>query len=403
MIVMARAVLVFAFLQLMGTAHAASGDCPPLGLMPDYDRQGDVQPRRHDGEEFKVAKGEDVEQVFIAGSACRQVYTIKDGAQMASDLDIQKNFMAQLDAYKGQQTFADDRNLYARFSKDGREGWLHVYSQENEIQVTVIEKEPFKSVLSTPASFDYTLFGHMPGYQGELQKRNFDKFVFQVQDGDEVRDVEAQGARWNIVYTIKDGAQPASNYDVKQNYRAAVEALGGKVLHDNDRIMSARFEKNGQTVWVHVYTQENETQLNVIEEKAFEASVKPPEASALKAALDKGGHVALYVNFDFDKATLKPDAAPVIAQVVKLLKDNPGLKLSIDGHTDNVGTQDYNTKLSTDRAASVVVAVAAQGIEGSRLKSQGFGFSQPVADNASAEGRAKNRRVELVKLQLDVQ
>lgn len=400
MIATLRVALVFALLQLMGTAHAASGDCAPLGIMPGYERAGDVQPRRYDGEDFKVAKSEDVTQVFVAGAACRQVYTIKDGVQMASDLDIQKNYMSQLDAYKGQQTYQDDRNLYARFSKDGKESWLHVYSQENEIQVTVIEKEPFKSSLTPPASFDYTLFGHMPGYTGELQKRNFDKFTFKIQDGDEVRDVEAQGARWTTVYTIKDGALMASNLDVKQNYRAAVEGMGGQVLHDKDRDMSARFEKNGQNIWLHIYTQENEIQLNVIEEKAFEARIVPPEASALKAALDKEGHVALYVNFDFDKATLKPDAAPVIVQVVKLLKDNPGLILSVDGHTDNIGTHEYNMKLSADRAASVVAVVTAQGIVNGRLKSQGFGFDKPIADNATSEGRAKNRRVELVKLQL---
>lgn len=361
--IFARLFLIFPLCLLTSVTFAASGDCPPLGIMPDYERQDDAKLRRHDAEEFKVAKQDgEFEIVFAAGAACRQVYTIKDGTEMASDLDIQKNYMSQLAPFQGKQIYADDRNLYARFSKNGKEGWVHVYSQENEIQVTVIEKEPFKSALSKPASFDYTLFGHMPGYSGVLQKRNFDKFTFQVKDGDEIRDVEAQGPRWNIVYTINDGAQMASDYDVKQNYRAAVEALGGRVLHDHDRIMSARFEKDGRPVWVHIYTQGNETQLNVIEEKDFEARVAAPEASALKAALDKEGRVALYVNFDFDKTTLKPDAAPVIEQVVKLLKDNPDLKLSIEGHTDNIGAHDYNQKLSEGRAASMVAALIAKGI-----------------------------------------
>ncbi len=400
----ARTFSAFFFCIMSNMALAGSGDCPPLGMMPDYERQGDVQPRRYDGEEFKVFKDNDqYEQVFVAGKTCRQVYTIKDGAQMASDLDIQKNYMAQLDAYKGKQMFADGRNLFARFEKDGKESWLHIYSQENEIQLTVIEKEPFKPALTKPAAFDYPLFGHMPGYVGQLQKRNFDKFTFRVQDGEEVRDAEALGARWSVVYTPSAGAQYASNFDVEENYRAAVEALGGQVLHRDDRTLSARFEKNGALVWVHIYTQENETQLEVIEEKAFEARIKPPEASALKEALDREGHVALYVNFDFAKAVLKPDAAPVIAQVVKLMQDDPSLRLAIEGHTDNIGTRDYNMKLSTDRAASVVAAIVAKGIAAPRLKSQGFGFEKPVADNASGEGRAKNRRVELVKLPLDVQ
>src|SRR3546814_17815774 len=103
------------------------------------------------------------------------------------------------------------------------------------------------------------------------------------------------------------------------------------------------------------------------------------------------------VNFDFNKATLRPDAEPVIAQVVTLLKDNADLKLSIEGHTDNVGGHDYNVQLSQDRAAAVVAALVKAGIAAGRLASTGYGPDKPVADNASSRGRAKNRRVELVK------
>jgi outer membrane protein OmpA-like peptidoglycan-associated protein len=184
---------------------------------------------------------------------------------------------------------------------------------------------------------------------------------------------------------------------VRENYRWAIEASGGRVLHSDDQTLSGRADVNGQTVWLHVYSQEDEIQLNIIEEKPFGASIRPPVASALKAALDRDGRVALYVNFDFARAALQPDAAPVIAQVVKLLQDDPALKLSVEGHTDNVGGQDYNTKLSAARAAAVVAAVTAQGIAQDRLASRGFGAEKPIADNRSGEGRAKNRRVELVK------
>jgi outer membrane protein OmpA-like peptidoglycan-associated protein len=117
----------------------------------------------------------------------------------------------------------------------------------------------------------------------------------------------------------------------------------------------------------------------------------------MKDKLDKEGHIALYVNFDFDKATLKPDAQPIIAQIVELLKRNPDLKVSIDGYTDNIGGHDYNVKLSQARAASVVAAVTAAGINGSRLQSAGYGPDKPIASNDAEDGRAKNRRVELVK------
>ena len=237
----------------------------------------------------------------------------------------------------------------------------------------------------------------MPNYSGKAEKRNFDKFTFNFKDGDDTKDIEVQGARHAVVYLPRDNATHSSDLDVRENYRSAIEALGGQVLFSEDRTLSARADVKGQTIWLHIYTQENEIQLNIIEEKAFEASIKTPAASALKAALDKDGRAALYVNFDFAKAALQPDAQPVIAQVVKLLQDNPALKLSIEGHTNNIGGDDFNRKLSAARAAAVVAAVAGQGIGKDRLASSGYGAEKPIADNGSGEGRAKNRRVELVK------
>jgi outer membrane protein OmpA-like peptidoglycan-associated protein len=126
--------------------------------------------------------------------------------------------------------------------------------------------------------------------------------------------------------------------------------------------------------------------------------LEPPMAESLKTELDKNGHVALYINFDFNKATLRPDAKPIIAQVLKLLQDNPDLKLSIEGHTDNVGSHDYNVKLSQMRAAAVVNTLVTAHIAPGRLSSGGSGPDQPIADNDTDKGRAKNRRVELVKM-----
>lgn len=151
--------------------------------------------------------------------------------------------------------------------------------------------------------------------------------------------------------------------------------------------MNARLENNGQTIWLNVYSQENDIQLEIIEEKAFQASITAPEASAMKTALDKDGRISLYVNFDFNKATLKADAAPVVGQVVKLLKDNPGLKLEIGGHTDNIGGRDYNLNLPAQRVAALV----AQGVAADRLRAAGYGPDKPIADNDKDEGRAKNR------------
>ncbi|MDI1253109.1 OmpA family protein [Thermomonas sp.] len=115
-------------------------------------------------------------------------------------------------------------------------------------------------------------------------------------------------------------------------------------------------------------------------------------------ALDANGHVALQVNFDVDKATLRPDATAVLDEISALLLANPSLRSSIDGHTDSTGSTEHNRTLCGERAAAVVAALVGKGIDATRLKSQGFGPDEPVADNTTEIGRALNRRVELVKL-----
>ena len=121
-------------------------------------------------------------------------------------------------------------------------------------------------------------------------------------------------------------------------------------------------------------------------------------SSAMLDALNKDGFIALDIHFDTAKATIKADSTAQVDEIASLLKANPKLKLSVEGHTDNTGTPEGNRKLSDARAASVKAALVAKGIEAPRLQSKGFGQDKPVADNRTEEGRAKNRRVELVKL-----
>jgi len=97
------------------------------------------------------------------------------------------------------------------------------------------------------------------------------------------------------------------------------------------------------------------------------------------------------------KSIIKPDSKQTISQIVQMLKANPGLNISIEGHTDNMGNPKSNKTLSDERAKAVVSAIVAQGIDAKRLSALGHGQEKPVADNKTEEGRAKNRRVELVK------
>ena len=101
-------------------------------------------------------------------------------------------------------------------------------------------------------------------------------------------------------------------------------------------------------------------------------------------------------NFDFNKAEVRPEGRDILDRVVKTLKDNPDVKVVVEGHTDSVGSDAYNKKLSERRAEAVKRYLVRQGIDPSRIRTVGYGKSKPIADNSTEEGRAKNRRAEVI-------
>lgn len=105
------------------------------------------------------------------------------------------------------------------------------------------------------------------------------------------------------------------------------------------------------------------------------------------------------LNFLTNSAKIEPKGEGVLRDAAKVLKANPGLKVEIQGHTDDVGSAPYNKKLSQARANAVKQHLIKQGIQGARLTTQGYGMEKPVASNATEPGRAENRRVELKILQ----
>ncbi len=140
------------------------------------------------------------------------------------------------------------------------------------------------------------------------------------------------------------------------------------------------------------------TQVYVIEEKPRETGVVVVKAEDMARKIDTEGKVALYgIYFDTDSAKVKTDSKPALDEIAKLLRSNQEMKLVVVGHTDNQGEFDYNIDLSKRRARAVVdVLVEDYEIARSRLTPWGVGFTAPRASNARPEGRAKNRRVELV-------
>jgi len=139
--------------------------------------------------------------------------------------------------------------------------------------------------------------------------------------------------------------------------------------------------------------------LYVVEVKPMETGLVTVNAAALESGLARSGHVEVSgILFDFNKSDVKPESKPALEEVAKMLKAKGSMKVWVVGHTDNVGTLEANMKLSEARAAAVAkFLVAGYGIDAARLKGYGVGPLAPVASNESEEGRAKNRRVELVK------
>jgi OOP family OmpA-OmpF porin len=139
--------------------------------------------------------------------------------------------------------------------------------------------------------------------------------------------------------------------------------------------------------------------LNIVDIAPLKEGLVTISAAEMAKDLSATGHVAIYgVYFDFDKAELKPESTPALQEMAKLLQQNPKLAVAIVGHTDNVGSVDHNLTLSDRRAAAVVTALTTQHkIDSKRLTAKGVGPFAPVASNKTDDGRAKNRRVELVE------
>ena len=160
--------------------------------------------------------------------------------------------------------------------------------------------------------------------------------------------------------------------------------------------LTMKFVKGGRETWVFLQASERDGnyQLMISEREAMKQEVAVNE---MADKLNKDGFVALYVNFDTGKATIRPDSAKTLDDAAAALKTVPAMKVEVGGHTDNVGTPEANQKLSQERAQAVMAALVQRGIKADRMTAKGYGQTTPIADNRTEEGRGKNRRVELVK------
>ncbi|WP_322970687.1 OmpA family protein [Faecalibacter sp. LW9] len=138
--------------------------------------------------------------------------------------------------------------------------------------------------------------------------------------------------------------------------------------------------------------------LNVLQEEAFQQTITKVTADDIAKDLTEKGKSILYINFDVDKANITTEGKEVVTQIAEALQNDKSLKIAIEGHTDNTGDALHNKKLSDARANSVMNALITNGIDKSRVTAKGFGAEKPLVANDSEENKARNRRVELVKV-----
>jgi outer membrane protein OmpA-like peptidoglycan-associated protein len=293
----------------------------------------------------------------------------------------------------------------ARYQKDGHDSWfgLWIFSA-NDLRSDLVEVGPptLKMKLNPPAAKpevvssnagDFPYLSPIPGSKA-LNGNHDDAPMMVDVDGDKNTNEKQVVGKGSITKGYTLPASLRSTILFVTVYREALTQAGWTIVHQvqsisgGDAVLNAHYSANGRDVWATLHAAGAEYTIQV-------ADVGTED---IGKELDRDCHVALYgIHFDFNKATLRPDSGVVLEKILALLKARPDLKLEVQGHTDNVGGDDYNQKLSESRANAVLEWLRAKGIAADRLTAHGYGLKVPIADNGSDEGRAKNRRVEIKK------
>ncbi len=284
-----------------------------------------------------------------------------------------------------------------------------------------------------PGSADHPLVSRFPGSTiSKYVVSNFDEFKVPLSRPNvgTPKSLTVEGKITRIVY---DTPAPRSVLEIYKNFESALTQAGFKPLFsciNNDgcgsggptqlasvgeedwswnaghRFIAAKLDRPGGTAYVTVHVGQwsnlslgTQTVLFVVETKSMEKDLVNVDAKALGDDIASQGHSAVYgIYFDTGKADVKPESDPALKEIGKLMHDQASLKLLVVGHTDNVGALASNMDLARRRADAVVKALTTQyGVPLTRLSAEGAGPLAPVASNRSEDGRAKNRRVELVE------
>jgi outer membrane protein OmpA-like peptidoglycan-associated protein len=246
---------------------------------------------------------------------------------------------------------------------------------------------------------DPAVFSRMPGFHiYNYRELEFDHFEFPISPGDKTN---IEGRFYYADYYANDGITIPSGLQITRNYVNAAKAIGGENVYEFEdggtQYVTLKVIKDDAEIWAFVQGSDNGMyKVNIIHKQKMKQDVIA-SAAVLAGNIEETGRSAVYgIYFDTDKSEIKPESEPALAEIIKMLQANPNLKVYVVGHTDNAGTFDHNLKLSQSRAGAVVSTLVKRNITASRLTPYGAGPTSPVASHKTEEGRAKNRRVELV-------
>jgi OOP family OmpA-OmpF porin len=250
---------------------------------------------------------------------------------------------------------------------------------------------------------DHPAFNRMPGFHimGCVTKE-FDSYKFPIENttSENCKKQAVEGKYFELSYGLNEGVPEPSALQIFRNFENALKQINASVVAkviesgNSYSFITGRISKGNMETWVYITASGPDYQLYIVEKEIMEQVI---QANEMLKALNTSGFITLNILFDTGKSTIKKESLEIVDQIYEMLKTNPSLKVSIEGHTDNTGTPEGNKTLSENRAKAVMEVLVAKGIDKSRLSYKGWGQEKPVSDNRTEEGKAKNRRVEIIK------
>ena len=238
-------------------------------------------------------------------------------------------------------------------------------------------------------SKDHPMFNRLSGfYITDYSAEDFGSHLFYDENDNEIT---VEGKKTFIKY---ESENEVGALKIIRNFSNAIKKIGGKALESSSNRTYLNIKQGNKETWAEVFAGDYDYDLTIIEKGEVEQEVT---ANAILKELNETGKAILYINFDTGKSTIKKESLPIVEQIIEMMKQVPNIKISVEGHTDSDGSNESNQKLSEQRAIAVVDAIVKGGIEKSLLSSVGYGEEKPISDNSTEEGKAKNRRVELIK------